>query len=110
MPMLIPVAPVARAFAACAAFIVLVALALAGCESTSSPPDPDASGTSTPTRDGAVCACATPDCLPNCSALPACTIQCVGGVKVVWVDPCGNTQYVQSCMNGCTDASTAGCQ
>jgi hypothetical protein len=97
-----------------------IALALAGfgglslaCESTSSPSEPDAGSTFVPTEDGATCACATPDCLPNCSTLPACKLVCVmgsTGAAVDWVDSCGNVQYTQACANGCADAAPAACE
>jgi hypothetical protein len=89
---------------------VIVPLAIVACESSSSPPEPDASGTVAPTNDGSVCACASPDCLPNCKDLPPCTLECVDGLKLAWVDPCGNTQYAENCDAGCTDAGTPACQ
>jgi hypothetical protein len=81
------------------------------CESTSSPSNPDAGGTIVPMDDGATCACASPDCLPNCSQLPACKLVCQtssSGAVLAWVDPCGGVQYSQACANGCADA--AACQ
>jgi len=102
--------------------IVAVVLALASlaslvlaplsCESTSSPSGSDG-GSTIPTEDGAICSCGTPDCLPNCSDLPACKLECVSdgsAVRINWVDPCGNTQFTQACPNGCTDAATPQCQ
>jgi hypothetical protein len=80
------------------------------CQSASSPSEPDASDGTLPTEDGAVCACASPDCLPNCSHLPACKLECTNGVKIDWLDPCGHTQYTQSCPNGCTDAAPPACE
>ncbi len=64
---------------------------------------PDAGGSTTPTEDGAVCACATPDCLPNCASLPACKQVCAGGGVLDWVDSCGHTQYAQACVGRCAD-------
>lgn len=88
-------------------------LLLLSCESSSSPPAPDASSTIVSTEDGAICACATPDCLPNCSDLPACKIECVteaSGTLLDWVDPCGTVQYTQACTTGCSDAAPSTCQ
>ena len=73
---------------------------------TSAPPGEPDSGSTTPTEDGAVCACATPDCLPNCSDLPPCKLECVDGVTLRWVDSCGMVQYAQSCPSGCQDAAS----
>jgi hypothetical protein len=94
--------------------LLLVAISPLSCESTTSPSDSSDSGGSTiPTEDGAVCACANPDCLPNCSDLPTCKLVCVNdssGAKIDWLDPCGNTDYVQACANGCTDAAIPACE
>lgn len=92
------------------AFGPVALVTLVACESSSTPPAPDASGVIVPTADGAECACATPDCLPNCKALPACWLVCTSEGTITWNDACGNIQYVQSCANGCTDASTPTCQ
>jgi hypothetical protein len=83
------------------------------CESTSSPSAPDASSAFVPTEDGATCACATPDCLPNCSALPTCKLVCVvgsTGAVLDWIDSCGTVQYTQACPTGCADAGPDACQ
>jgi hypothetical protein len=81
-----------------------VSLAIFAC-TTAPPGEPDA-GSIVPTEDGAACSCATPDCLPNCSDLPACTLTCYEGVTLRWVDPCGNVQYAQNCPSGCQDAAS----
>jgi hypothetical protein len=86
-----------------ASFAALLSLVV-GC--TSAPPSEPDAGSTTPTEDGAVCACATPDCLPNCSDLPPCTLECFGGVTLRWVDPCGMVDYAQNCPSGCLDAAT----
>jgi hypothetical protein len=85
-------------------FGTFVSLAIFAC-TTAPPGEPDA-GSIVPTEDGAVCSCATPDCLPNCSDLPACTLTCYEGVTLRWVDPCGNVQYAQNCPSGCQDAAS----
>jgi hypothetical protein len=87
-------------------------IAVISCESTSSPGGAPDGGSITPMLDGAVCACATPDCLPGCSDLPACKLTCIsgegeeGGATREWIDPCGNSDYAQTCPNGCADAAT----
>jgi hypothetical protein len=73
---------------------------------TSAPPAEPDSGSTTPTEDGAVCGCATPDCLPNCNDLPVCQLECADGVTLRWVDPCGMVQYAQNCPSGCLDAAS----
>jgi hypothetical protein len=86
-------------------------LAVLSCQSAASPAGSDAGGTTIPSEDGAVCSCASPDCLPNCSDLPACKIECVLGERLAWVDPCGNTNYAEPCTNGClVDAAIPKCQ
>ena len=55
-----------RALALLAALAFLVAQ---GCETSSTPSAP-VDGSTAPSQDGAVCACQTPDCLPNCSDQP----------------------------------------
>src|SRR5580658_6742620 len=67
--------------------------------------DPDAGGSTMPTEDGAVCGCATPDCLPNCSDLPACKLVCSAAGTVDWIDHCGLVNYAQACVAGCADAA-----
>jgi hypothetical protein len=89
---------------------LLAALATTSCESSSSPSGSDAGGTIVPTADGAVCGCASPDCLPNCSDLPSCKVVCENGETIIWVDPCGKTQYAEACANGCVDAASPKCQ
>jgi hypothetical protein len=79
-------------------------IAFSACNGATTAGSPDASGSTTPSQDGAVCACATPDCLPNCSDLPACKVVCEEGGTRDWIDPCGNVDYAQACPNGCTDA------
>jgi len=85
---------------------------------TSSSSDASSDGSILPVEDGAVCGCASPDCLPNCIDLPACKVECTsetngvgdGGDLLVWLDPCGKIQFTQPCPNGCTEASPAKCQ
>jgi hypothetical protein len=89
--------------------LALASLAALSCESSSSPTGSGDAGSALPSADGAVCACATPDCLPNCADLVPCAIVCVDGSIRDWVDPCGNVDYAETCPNGCADAATA-CQ
>ena len=101
------------ALASLASLALSVPLTLVSCESSSSPTAADASFTTISTEDGATCGCASPDCLPNCSNLPACKITCVSGpdeTVLDWVDPCGTIQYTQACANGCTDAGPPACK
>ena len=89
----------------------LLFLSLVSCTTQSAPPPTeDSGGTILPEADGAVCACASPDCLPNCSDLPACKVVCNSVGSLVWTDACGNIQYVENCANGCVDASPVRCQ
>ncbi len=100
--------------------LVMAVAALApltsACTSDSSPSTPDSGGNVFPTEDGALCACATPDCLPNCSDLPQCKVVCENGndadlgAAVTFSDSCGNIDYVQACASGCADAATPACQ
>ncbi len=96
--------------------VVNAPLALVACNGSATPGAPDAGGGGRSAVDGALCGCATPDCLPSCSDLPACTLVCkpdVGGdagATLDWVDPCGLTQYAQACAGGCTDAGTLTCK
>lgn len=86
----------------------LAALGVFSCNgSTSTAPE---GGSTTPTEDGAICACATPDCLPNCNDLPACKLECTDEGTRIWVNPCGTIQYAQVCANGCTDAGIVNAQ
>jgi hypothetical protein len=82
---------------------VAPALVLGACNGATT--SPDAGGSTTPTQDGALCACATPDCLPSCSDLPVCKLKCAGEGVLQWVDSCGNIDYAQACAPSCLDGS-----
>ena len=84
----------------------LAALGVFSCNGSTSSEE-DSGGSTTPMNDGAICACATPDCLPNCNDLPACKLECTPEGTRDWVDPCGQTQYTQVCPYGCNDAAPA---
>ena len=87
-----------------------LSLALLACENGSpSSQDSGPPGSAFPEEDGALCACATPDCLPNCGDLPPCKLECSQESSLDWVDSCGGLQYAQACPNGCADASTPHC-
>lgn len=83
---------------------------VASCNNASSASQ-DGGGSTFPVADGQLCACQTPECLPNCSDLPVCVLTCTdengpdGGATLLWLDPCGKTQYAQVCAPGCADAS-----
>ena len=95
----------------------------AGCGGAVTPTNEDAGGSTFPVEDGAACGCASPDCVPNCSDLPPCKLECTadfdadttgdgggaGGATLVWVDSCGVIQYAESCPNGCQGASPLTC-
>jgi hypothetical protein len=100
-------------------FLLLLAplILLSACSSSSGPSSGDVDGAAPlPTQDGAVCACATPDCLPNCSNLPPCMLFCENGADggmalLEYIDPCGHIDFTQQCTASCAaDASTPACQ